>query len=213
VSITVADSGIGMSDEVKERAFEPFFTTKQLGRGTGLGLSSVYGFVKQSHGAVTIDSVAGRGTSVTLYLPQVSRVADGPDDDAIVAHTMPAGLRVLLVEDDAEVAAVARGFLLAASCQVADAANAEQALSKLESGPAVDLLLSDIALGPGMRGTALAEAALRLMPRLPVLLMTGYSAELPDTPADPPVPWELLLKPFSREQLLAAIARVMSQQR
>jgi PAS domain S-box-containing protein len=210
VSITVADSGSGMSDEVKERAFEPFFTTKQSGRGTGLGLSTVYGFVKQSHGAITIDSAPGRGTRVTLYLPQVRRSVDAPQGDVIEPHTMPAGLRVLLVEDDPEVAAVARGFLQAASCQVAHATSGEQALRLLESGAAFDLMLSDIALGHGMRGTALAEATQRLKPRLPVLLMTGYSSQLPDAPSSPPVQWEVLLKPFSRHQLQAAIARVMS---
>jgi CheY-like chemotaxis protein len=210
VSITVADSGSGMPDEVKERAFEPFFTTKQSGRGTGLGLSTVYGFVKQSHGAITIDSAPGQGTRVTLYLPQVRRVVDAPEGDVIEPHTMPAGLRVLLVEDDAEVAAVVRGFLQAASCRVADATSGEQALRMLGSGAAFDLMLSDIALGSGMRGTVLAEAAQRLKPHLPVLLMTGYSSQLPDAPAGPPMQWDVLLKPFSRHQLVAAIARVMS---
>jgi CheY-like chemotaxis protein len=126
---------------------------------------------------------------------------------------MPTGLRVLLVEDDAAVAAVARGFLEGASHQVATASSGAQALRVLESDATIDLLLSDVALGAGMRGTALAEAAQRLRPRLRVLLMTGYSAELPDAAAGPPMHGELLLKPFSREQLLAAIARVASATR
>jgi CheY-like chemotaxis protein len=214
LSITVADSGSGMSDEVKERAFEPFFTTKQSGRGTGLGLSTVYGFVKQSHGAITIDSAPGSGTRVTLYLPQLRRVVDALQGDVIEPHTVPAGLRVLLVEDDPEVAAVARGFLQAASCQVVHATSGEQALRVLESGTAFDLMLSDIALGPGMRGTVLAEAAQRSKPQLPVLLMTGYSSQLPDSaPSGPMLQWEVLLKPFSRQQLQAAMARAMSVDR
>jgi PAS domain S-box-containing protein len=210
LSITVADSGSGMSDDVKERVFEPFFTTKQSGRGTGLGLSTVYGFVKQSHGAITIDSAPGRGTRVTLYLPQMGRVVDALQGEAIEPHTMPVGLRVLLVEDDPEVAAVARGFLQAASCQVTHATSGEQALGMLESDTAFDLMLSDIALGPGMRGTALAEAAQRLKPHLPVLLMTGYSSQLPDAPSSQTLQWEVLLKPFSRQQLQAAMARVIA---
>jgi len=210
LAIAVTDTGAGMPDEVKERAFEPFFTTKQSGRGTGLGLSTVYGFIKQSRGAITIHSAPGHGTTVTLYLPRLHRVAAVPDSTAPEPHTMPSGLRVLLVEDDAAVAAVARGFLEAASCQVAAASSGEQAMRLLESDPAIDLLLSDVALGAGMRGTALAEAAQRLRPQLPVLLMTGYSAEFPDASARLPMQWELLPKPFSREQLLAAIARATS---
>jgi CheY-like chemotaxis protein len=213
VAIAITDTGVGMPDEVKERAFEPFFTTKQSGRGTGLGLSTVYGFVKQSRGAITIHSVPGHGTTVTLYLPRVRRITATPDAAAPERQTMPVGLRVLLVEDDASVAAVARGFLEGASCQVVAASSGEQAMHLLESDATIDLLLSDVALGAGMRGTALAEAAQRLRPRLRVLLMTGYSAELPDASAGPPLQGELLFKPFSREQLLAAIARVAAATR
>jgi PAS domain S-box-containing protein len=211
VSIAITDSGTGMPDEVKERAFEPFFTTKQSGRGTGLGLSTVYGFVKQSNGAITIDSSPGHGTTVTLYLPRTQNAPTVPEVDGSVAGTIPPGLRVLLVEDDAAVAAVARGFLQAARCQVSDAASGEQALRILRADPKIELLLSDIALGAGMRGTALAEQAQALRPQLPVLLMSGYSAELFDD--QPALAWELLPKPFSRDQLLATIARVMSDLR
>jgi signal transduction histidine kinase/ActR/RegA family two-component response regulator len=213
VSIAVVDSGAGMPDEVKERAFEPFFTTKQSGRGTGLGLSTVYGFVKQSQGAVTIDSSPGHGTRVTLYLPLVRHTAAAPDSAPIERDSMPVGLRVLLVEDDAAVAAVARGFLEGASCRVSHASGGEQALRMLESDTAFDFLVSDIALGTGMRGTVLAETARRLRPKLPVLLMTGYSAELPVAPAGLATQWEVLPKPFSRDQMLAAISRAMSAPR
>jgi len=213
VSIAITDSGAGMSDEVKERAFEPFFTTKQSGRGTGLGLSTVYGFVKQSRGAISLDSAPGRGTTVTLYLPRLHDASVVPDVPGIEAATLPAGLRVLLVEDDAAVAAVARGFLEAASCQVTEVTSGERAMRLLESGLACDLLLSDIALGSGMRGTALAELAQRLRPSLPVLLMSGYSSELPGAPAGESMPWELVAKPFARNQLLAAVARVTSAPR
>src|SRR5207253_264976 len=112
VAISIADTGIGMPEAVKERVFEPFFTTKEAGRGTGLGLSTVYGFVKQSKGAIAIDSTPGAGTNVTLYIPQ-------PWDDVATAEAgaksgdaVAAALRVLMVEDDAEVRGVVRTFLM-----------------------------------------------------------------------------------------------------
>jgi len=147
VAIAVIDSGSGMPDEVRERAFEPFFTTKASGRGTGLGLSTVYGFVKQSNGAITIDSAPGAGTTVTLYLPGVKAAPSRVDATPATDVPTPAGLRVLLVEDDPAVAAVARRFLEAATCQVTEARTAEQALRLLRARHGCDLLLSDIALG------------------------------------------------------------------
>jgi CheY-like chemotaxis protein len=213
VAIAIADSGGGMSDEVKERAFEPFFTTKPSGRGTGLGLSTVYGFVKQSNGAITIDSAPGVGTTLTLYLPRAQDTPAALAFEPGEADTLADGLNVLLVEDDPSVAAVARGFLEAAGSQVTEASSGELALRMLRAGPAFDLLLSDIALGSGMRGTALAEHAQTLVPGLPVLLMSGYSSEMTNDPAAAPLLWELLPKPFSRDQLLQAVARVMSAAR
>jgi PAS domain S-box-containing protein len=207
VVLTIADSGSGMADEVKERAFEPFFTTKEAGRGTGLGLSTVYGFVKQSRGAVAIDSVPGRGTTLTLYIPK-PRHADAPVDADRVDDEVPTGLRVLLVEDDAEVAAVVRTFLASFGCTVSTAASAEQALLQLEAPASFDLLLTDIALGAGMRGTQLAGEAQRRLPTLAVLLMSGYSAELLEADRDSPPGWELLRKPFSRAELARAITKL-----
>ena len=208
VAIAIGDSGSGMSDEVKERAFEPFFTTKEAGRGTGLGLSTVYGFVKQSKGTVAIDSAPGAGTTITLFLPRL-RAASAPAADAAAGADVPAGLRVLLVEDDAEVRAVARGFLEALGCRVSEAASGEHALLALGRDAPFDLIVSDVALGAGMRGTRLAAEAQARFPALPVLLMSGYSAELLDPQADAPLGAELLRKPFSRTELAAAIARVL----
>jgi PAS domain S-box-containing protein len=209
IAISVADTGAGMPDSVKERAFEPFFTTKEAGRGTGLGLSTVYGFVKQSHGAVTLTSAQGVGTTVTLYIPRFAeREAAGAEpvtgDDSIAA-----GLKVLLVEDEPEVRAVALRFLAAFECEVTPCASAEQALPHLASGAGFDLLLSDIALGPGMRGTELAREAQQRQPQMAVLLMSGFSAELLDTSQSAPLSWELLAKPYSREELKHAIVRAL----
>ena len=209
VAISISDSGSGMPDEVKERAFEPFFTTKEAGRGTGLGLSTVYGFVKQSKGAIAIDSVLGSGTLVTLYIPSAPARASAAPESIDARGEIPPGLRVLLVEDDTEVRAVVRTFLDTLGCQVTTCVSGEQALLALNAGAGFDLLLSDIALGAGMRGTQLAAQAQNRQPTLGVLLMSGFSAELLDADQTSPPSWELLRKPYSRDELAQAIARVV----
>jgi PAS domain S-box-containing protein len=209
VMIAIADSGSGMSAEVRERAFEPFFTTKEVGRGTGLGLSAVYGFVRQSKGAVALDSELGRGTTVTLYLPMPRETAEVPANVVGAVRSLPAGrLSVLLVEDDAEVRAVMRRFLEAFRCIVSEASSAEQALLAIGAARRFDLLLTDIALGAGMRGTELATRVQERLPEIAVILMSGYSAELLEADSGSPPTWELLRKPCSREELGEAIARV-----
>ena len=208
VAIAMSDSGSGMSPDVKERAFEPFFTTKEAGRGTGLGLSTVYGFVKQSKGALTLASELGRGTTVTLYVP-VPRLAASATIATAAGRAIPAGLAVLLVEDDAEVRAVMRRFLTGLRCVVHEAPNGEQALLSIGAGERFDLLLTDIALGAGMRGTELAQRVQKRLPDAAIVLMSGYSAELLEADSGSPPTWELLRKPCSREALEGAIARVL----
>jgi len=211
VAISIADSGTGMSDDVKERAFEPFFTTKEVGRGTGLGLSTVYGFVKQSRGAVAIESMAGQGTTVTLYLPQQEEGGLSPPAQERADETIPTGLRVMLVEDDTEVRKVVETFLVALGCEVVAVATAEQALTTLDAGVGpLDLLLSDIALGAGMRGTRLAIEVQRRFPQLAVLLMSGFSSELLDADREVPQSWELLRKPYTRSELAQAMSKVLA---
>ena len=211
VAISISDSGTGMTDEAKERAFEPFFTTKEAGRGTGLGLSTVYGFVKQSRGAVAIASKLGAGTTVTLYLPQLEDAGPPAAEEERADEAIPPGLRVLLVEDDAEVSKVVHTFLTTLGCEVATAVTGEQALSTMAmSGAPFDLLLSDIALGAGMRGTRLATEAQQHFPRMAVLLMSGFSSELLDADREVPQSWELLRKPYTRSELAQAMAKVLS---
>jgi nitrogen-specific signal transduction histidine kinase/CheY-like chemotaxis protein len=209
VAISIADTGSGMPEEVRERAFEPFFTTKEAGRGTGLGLSTVYGFVKQSKGAIKIDSAPGAGTTLTLYIPRPWDIATPSPTIADASHGVPVGLEVLLVEDDAEVRTVVRTFLDMLGCKVSVASSAEQALLALGPDASFDLLLTDIALGSGMRGTKLAAHAQERFPRLAILLMSGFSAELLDADRESPPSWELLRKPYSREELAHAMARVL----
>jgi PAS domain S-box-containing protein len=210
VAISVEDTGGGMTDEVKERAFEPFFTTKGAGRGTGLGLSTVYGFAKQSKGTVAIASELGKGTTVTLYIPAAEVDALAASDDADSDLPLPGGLRVLMVEDDAEVRNVVRTFLEALGCQTTVCVNAEEALPLVTPGAPFDILLSDISLGPGMRGTELAALAQEAKPDLAVLLMSGFSQELLDADSSAPPSWELLRKPYGRDELKAALARVVA---
>ncbi len=217
VAIAIADTGSGMTEAVRERAFEPFFTTKDSGRGTGLGLSTVYGFVKQSNGGVAIDSAPGRGTTVTLFIPSAGE--PGTDGDGRTgaqagsrgaARAIAPGLRVLLVEDDAEVRAVVEAMLAAQRCVVTPCASGEDALLALDSAAAFDLLLTDIALGAGMRGTRLAADTTARRPELRVLLMSGYPAALLEADRAAPPRWELLQKPCSPAELAAALARVMA---
>ncbi|MEI8326478.1 MAG: GAF domain-containing protein [Betaproteobacteria bacterium] len=203
VCISVTDNGSGMTSAVRERAFEPFFTTKEAGRGTGLGLSSVYGFVRQSSGSITLDSAPGMGTTVTMLLPAFEGAAP-VTALPLPRQSLPGGLRVLLVEDDAEVRAVARRFLESLECQVWAHASAEAASADLGTGIDFDLLLTDIELGSGIKGTEFARRVRALRPNLPVLLTSGYSDHVRNERHQEPGRWPLLKKPFSREELAAA---------
>jgi PAS domain S-box-containing protein len=211
VSIAISDTGTGMPDEVRERAFEPFFTTKGAGRGTGLGLSTVYGFVKQSRGSVAIASAPGAGTTVTLHIPRLDEADVHPLEEAPAGAVVPPGLRVLLVEDDPAVRTVALQFLADFAAEVTACASGEEALLALAAGPRLDLLLTDIALGSGIRGTELASRAQARLPGLAVLLVSGFSAELIDADGSAPPDWELLPKPYSRDELARAIVSALRQ--
>jgi PAS domain S-box-containing protein len=214
VAIGISDTGTGMPDAVKERAFEPFFTTKEAGRGTGLGLATVYGFATQSHGTVTIDSTLGVGTTLTLFIPRPRQMHAGHTARGNVTAEVPRGLRVLLVEDEPEVLRIVQAFLTGWGCEVQPCANAEQALAMLRPTRAedLDLLITDVVLGPGLRGTELAAQVRALRADLPVLLMSGYSSDLLAAEhalgASGP---ELLRKPFLREELAGAIVGVIAR--
>jgi PAS domain S-box-containing protein len=216
VWFSVQDNGCGMSAEVRDRAFEPFFTTKEAGRGTGLGLSTVYGFVKQSHGSLHLDSTPGVGTTVTLYLPALN--AAQPVLAVTEATALPPGLHVLLVEDDADVRGVAQAFLQSMACRVTAFANAESALAALSatphrgasrSHPPFDLLFSDITLGAGIDGFELARRVHAQQPSLPVLLCSGYSRFLSHGEDAASPPWPVLKKPYTQAELKRAMAQCL----
>jgi PAS domain S-box-containing protein len=208
VMLAVTDNGSGMSPEVIARAFEPFFTTKGVGRGSGLGLSMVYGFVKQSGGHVRIYSEGGQGTTVKIYLPRLT-VSDGPGERRREGAVMGgSGETVLVVEDDDEVRSFAVDSLRDLGYRVVEAADAEAALARLAGSPEVVLLFTDVGL-PGVNGRRLADEALRRRPDLKVLYTTGYArnAIVHNGTLDPGV--ELLAKPFTYAELARKIRLVL----
>jgi CheY-like chemotaxis protein len=209
VVISLTDSGIGMSKEILERAFDPFFTTKQPGQGTGLGLSQVYGFVKQSGGHVKIYSELNQGTSVKLYLPRAQGRADEEEQTQFnVVPTAYGGETILLVEDDDDVRQFISEILRELNYQVLEAFDAKSALQLLEKDTAIDLLLTDVIL-PGENGRELARAATARQPKLRVLFMTGYSrnAIVHQGRLDPGV--ELIQKPVTQLALAVKVRNVI----
>lgn len=178
VVIAVADNGQGIAQDVMEHVFEPFFTTKDEASGSGLGLSMVYGFARQSNGDVTIYSEPGRGTQVKLYLPRAHGEPEaGTGPAAVAAAKRPrAGCAVLLVEDDPIVRTHIQGLLRELQCVVTDVSRAEEALSLLAGGAVVDLLFTDVVM-PGISGVELARRARAMRPGLRVLLSSGYTFE------------------------------------
>ena len=207
VAITVEDTGVGMSPEVRARAFEPFFTTKEIGQGTGLGLSQVFGFVRQLGGHVTLDSTQGEGTAVVLYLPIApARTEAVPEEPS--APPLPAGVTVLVVEDDDSIREVTAEMLRDAGLHVLTASDGPAALDMLRGGQKVDLLISDVVMPGGTTGVDLAREARSLQPGLSVLLTSGYaSPALSQFGADDAN--DLLAKPYSRATLLARIAHIL----
>jgi signal transduction histidine kinase len=177
VQIAVCDTGVGMTDDVLQKAFEPFFTTKETGKGTGLGLSQVHGFVRQSGGHVRIYSEVGQGTTVKLYLPRATEDAISLDDVVRDADASASGgsERILVVEDDDSLREFSTGALIELGYRVVYAKSAPHALELLERDSNIDLLFTDVVLPDGMNGRQLADEARRRRPGLRVLYTTGYT--------------------------------------
>jgi PAS domain S-box-containing protein len=175
VMLAVTDTGHGMSQEVREHAFEPFFTTKGPGSGTGLGLSTIYGFVKQSGGHVHLYSEQGHGTTVRIYLPVDSSAAPGDEAPLDAAATRAKGEHILVVEDDERVRRVSVRRLKELGYQLTEAENGPSALRSLEQGVPVDLLFTDVVMPGGMTGLELAKAVRRRWPKVKLLFTSGYA--------------------------------------
>lgn len=211
VVVSVSDSGVGMSPEVLARAFEPFYTTKGPGRGSGLGLSMVYGFVRQSRGQVKIYSEPGRGTTVRLYLPRAGTDA-GPSPAPAAPVELPVGTeRILMVEDDELVRDHAVGQLRSLGYTVQSARTGPEALAILRSADAFDLLFTDMVMPGGLTGRQLADEARLLRPGLPVLFTSGYTddAIVHDGHLDPGV--HFLNKPYRRIQLANKVREALGE--
>jgi len=212
VMIAVSDTGSGMPPEVAARAFDPFFTTKEVGQGTGLGLSQVYGFTKQSNGHAKIYSEPGEGTTVKLYLPRLSG-ARGAQFDAPAVHTPLKKGRgsILVVEDDEDVCRFTVEVLTDLGYGVLSARDAAEALRALAQAPAVDLLFTDIGLPGGVNGRELADEARRRSPALRILFTTAYTrnAVIHHGRLDPGV--DLIVKPFTQISLAEKLSQILGR--
>ena len=207
VVVAVSDTGVGMAPELLEKVFDPFFTTKPVGQGTGLGLSMVYGFARQSGGQVRIHSQPGVGTTVSLYL----RAAIGPEDAAPAVQPCAAegsGQTVLLVEDDSSVRLLVREVLEELRYHTIEAEEADAAIAILGSSRHIDLLVSDVGL-PGMNGRQLAEVARRHRPDLPVLFVTGYAENAAIRGGFLGTNMAMITKPFTIEALSLKIREML----
>ena len=209
VALSVQDTGCGMPEAVIQRAFDPFFTTKPIGQGTGLGLSMIYGFSKQSHGHVTIDSEVNRGTTVNLYLPRF--IGEQVSEPVVVTSHTPhaqAGETVLIVEDDPAVRVLVSAVLGELGYAFVEAGDANSALPILQSSQRIDLMVSDVGL-PGMNGRQLAEIGRQLRPDLRVLFITGYAEHAAVRGGFLDTGMQMITKPFTFDLLTAKVREMI----
>jgi PAS domain S-box-containing protein len=210
VCITVADAGVGMSAEVAARAFDPFFTTKPIGQGTGLGLSMIYGFARQSNGHVTIESKIGRGTSVRLYLPRHhGEITVRPHVSSEQAEQAASGETVLVIEDEPVVRGVILEMLVGNGYQALEAVDGPAGLKIMCSDQRIDLLVTDVGL-PGMNGRQVADQAREIRPELKILFITGYAESVAISDGFLQAGMELVTKPFDLDHLAGRIRGMIS---
>jgi CheY-like chemotaxis protein len=206
--ISVTDTGCGMPPDVVALAFDPFFTTKPQGQGTGLGLSQVFGFVKQSGGTVKLQSEAGRGTTVRIYLPRIEKGASTETTDDSDNDLQGRQETVLVVEDEEGVRSYSIDCLQELGFNVLSAEDGPAALEVMAAHPEIRLLFTDVGL-PLMNGRELAERARKLRPELPVLFTTGYSQDEMFRRGKLASKTALLTKPFSRKRLAECVGRLL----
>jgi PAS domain S-box-containing protein len=207
-TFTVSDTGCGMDEETRNLIFDPFFTTKGVGRGTGLGLATVYGIVKQSKGHVSVESTVGKGSAFRVYLP-VTPVEDGPRPAETEDGAISVGMeKVLIVEDEESLRKMIRVTLDRAGYDVEDAASSEEAIPRAVMRDGIDLLVSDIIL-PGMNGREMAQAILQRHPGMKVLFISGYAQGAVGRPWVPPEGTAFLQKPFTPSALTRKVREVL----
>lgn len=207
ICLSVSDTGTGMSEEVVQRAFDPFYTTKPLGQGTGLGLSMIYGFAKQSGGQVRIESTLGHGTTIHLFLPRHSEAAKTSDDaaDFASAPRASAGETVLIVDDEPSVRMLVTEVLAELGYTAIEAADGASALMVLRSDTRIDLLVTDVGLPGGMNGRQLADFGRTARPELKVLFITGYAEKAAMGDVGLSAGMAILTKPFAMDGLATRI--------
>lgn len=211
VQLSISDTGMGMTSEIRDRVFEPFFTTKEKGRGTGLGLAMVYGFVKQSGGHVTVYSEPGHGTTINLYFPRSDAAApDGlaPGKDA--GPEMPPRETILVVEDDSKVRQLTIRRLKLIGYRVLEASDGPSALEILRCGEAVDLVFTDLIMPGGFSGREVALHAREIRPSIKILLTSGYAEELVRGNDSQRDTFKVLRKPYQQADLVAALRDVFA---
>jgi len=214
VLIEVADTGTGMAKETLARIFEPFFSTKEVGAGTGLGLSTVYGIVRQTDGFVVVDSEPGQGATFSIYLPRIDAApAEEPKrppalSEASGAADLTGSGTILLVEDEDAVRMFGSRALRNKGYTVIEARSGEQAMEVLKAEDAIDVLISDVVM-PGMDGVTLARFVRMERPAIKVILISGYSEDVARDGIDPDAGIHFLPKPFSLKQLAGAVKQVM----
>lgn len=208
VTLTVADTGVGMTPEVLAKVFEPFYTTKPIGQGTGLGLSMVYGYMRQANGGVRILSQPGKGTQVQLYMPCLGGDLDILPSEESRSAPLGVGEVVLVVEDEAVVRSLIVEVLGELGYQTLEAGNAQEAMPFLENPQRIDLMISDVGL-PGMNGRQLADLAQANRPELKVLLATGY-AEGSNVEGYLAANMEIITKPFAIDALANKISEMLN---
>ncbi|HEX7966969.1 MAG TPA: response regulator, partial [Stellaceae bacterium] len=196
-----------MTNEVRAQAFNPFFTTKEVGKGSGLGLSQVYGFTKQSGGHVTVESEPGRGATVQLYLPHEGAPAEAAAPESQRSKQASRAATVLIVEDDAAVLETAKAALASFGYRTLAASDAAGALAILRGGEPVDLLFTDVVMPGGMDGVELAREARRLRQEIRVLLTSGYAAAAAENRQDDG--FAMLNKPYRQDHLADKVASVL----
>jgi PAS domain S-box-containing protein len=213
VEVSVTDTGTGMSPEVISRAFDPFFTTKPTGQGTGLGLSMVYGFARQSEGQVRIYSELGQGTTVRIYLPRhwLGPPQDQDEDDPREAPRASESRTVLVVDDEPTIRMLAVEVLEELGYSVIEAADGASALKTLASESRIDLLVTDVGLPGGMNGRQLADAARETRPELKVLFITGYAENAAVGNGHLAPSMHVLTKPFTMERLASKISSIIDE--
>ena len=210
VEITFSDTGLGMAKEITDKIFEPFFTTKAKGKGTGLGLAMVYGFVQRSKGNILVYSEEGAGTTFRIFLPRSLTASEQTEQPIVVETSLPAGAEtVLIVDDEEELAAIAESILRGLGYTTLCAYSGEEALKFLESNPTIDLLFSDVVMPGSISGFDLAKAARKMYPAIKVLLTSGFPGKMQHSPEA--IRWAkgMVQKPYRHAELAKRVRETL----